>query len=221
MLAANVDQAAVVIAGEPRFDEELLVRVLIAVEAAGVPALVISNKSDLVVAHRAIAPRIDVLRRLDYHVVETAARTDPDASRERLLPMLAGRTTVLLGQSGMGKSTLLNLLVPGASQATGEVSAALRAGRHTTTSSRLFELEAIAPDTRLIDTPGFQSFGLAYLSESEKTHAMREFATLIGRCRFHSCTHRTEPGCAIRDAVDQGLIDKVRYRLFVSLFGRA
>ncbi len=213
VLAANVDQAAMVIAAEPPYDEGLLLRVMIACETAGVPLLVIGNKLDLPGAER-LTTRLAVFEAIGYRTLRIAARPDPDGARAALVPLLEGRTTLMLGESGMGKSTLVNLLAPDAVQSTAEVSKALSAGRHTTTASRAFELPGRA---RLIDSPGFQTFGLDHLSSSQRVHGMREFVPLLGRCRYGNCSHRTEPGCAIRDAVGAGSIDRLRYELFVAL----
>ncbi|MBE0595274.1 MAG: ribosome small subunit-dependent GTPase A [Burkholderiaceae bacterium] len=220
-LAANVDRAAVVIAGDPHYAEELLLRLMLAIDAAGIALLVIANKTDLVQAHRRIGPRLELLRSFGHPVVEVAARSAPAEAVAALRPWLAGSITLLLGESGMGKSSLVNALAPHAEQATRSISTALGTGRHTTTFSRLFDLDpAIAPDARIIDSPGFQTFGLAHLSASQRVHAMAEFGPLIGKCRFHSCTHRHEPGCAIRAAVEAGEIDALRYRLFTELHER-
>ena len=218
LLAANVDQAGVVIAGDPPFSEPLLIRMLIALDTAGIEAALIVNKCDLDQARRAVAPRVAVYRSLGYRVFEIAAGARPDETRAALRDWLAGRTTLLIGQSGMGKSTLVNTLVPDAELRTQAISAALSSGRHTTTFSRMFELPAqIAADARIVDTPGFQSFGLAHLSGSQREHAMREFAPLLGRCRFNNCRHRDEPGCAIREAAERGDVDALRYRMYVRI----
>ncbi|MCA3180924.1 MAG: ribosome small subunit-dependent GTPase A [Burkholderiales bacterium] len=213
-LAANLDQAAVVISGEPPFSEELLMRVLVGAEREGIACLLIATKADVPHAMASIEPRLAVYEALGYPVVRIAAKAEPDATRARLRPVLGGRTTLLLGQSGMGKSTLVNLLVPGAALATQAISEALQSGRHTTTFTRAFDLEG---GGRLIDSPGFQVFGLAHLSTSELEHGMREFEPLLGRCRFHNCTHRHEPGCAIRAAVVSGGIDARRFALYTQL----
>ena len=213
LLAANIDQAGVVIAAEPPFSEELLLRVLLAAEAEGIPIALVVNKRDLGAARAAIEPRIAAYRALGYPVFDCAAGTEPDATRSLLGPWLEGRTTLLLGESGMGKSTLVNCLVPDAQLRTQAISQALASGRHTTTFTRLFQL----PDDAgcLIDSPGFQNFGLDHLSDSQRVHGMPEFRPLLGQCRFHNCSHGDEPGCAIRAAAESGAIDGIRYRLFL------
>ena len=218
LIAANIDQAGVVIAAEPPFSEELLLRVLLAAEAEGVPIALVVNKHDLADARAAIEPRIAAYRALGYPVFDCAAGNAPDETRSVLLPWLRGRTTLLLGESGMGKSTLVNCLVPDAQLRTQAISQALASGRHTTTFTRLFELPGDGAG-RIIDSPGFQNFGLDHLSESERVHAMPEFRPLLGQCRFHNCSHRDEPGCAIRAAVDAGGVDAIRYRLFLRVAG--
>jgi len=217
-LAANVDQLGIVIAADPPFSEEILLRILMASEEAGIPAALLVNKSDLTEARARIEPRIACYRALGYRVFDLSAH-DAAATRALLAPWLSGRTTLLLGQSGMGKSTLVNALVPDALLRTQTISAALATGRHTTTFTRLFQVqgEGLAPDTALIDSPGFQSFGLEHLSESQRAHAMPEYRPLLGRCRFHNCSHRAEPGCAIRAAAEAGSVDGFRYRLFARL----
>jgi ribosome biogenesis GTPase len=215
LLAANVDQVGIVIAGDPPFSEDLVLRVLCAARTAEVPTALIANKSDLVEARAAIEPRLAVHRALGLPVFDISAGSRPAAALAALHDWLAGRTTLLVGQSGMGKSTLVNMLVPDAELRTQAISTVLGTGRHTTTFSRLFELpNSVAPDARIIDTPGFQTFGLAHLSPSQLSHAMPEFAPLLGRCRFNDCAHRDEPGCAVRAAAQSGAIDARRLQLY-------
>lgn len=213
VIAANVDQAGVVVSGEPPFDEALLIRVLVALEAEGIGCLVVASKLDLDAARAAIAPRLAVYRRLGYPVIETAAAASPPLLGD-LPARVRGRTTLLLGESGMGKSTLLNALVPGAERQTAAISAALAAGRHTTTDTRAFEL----PEGGwLLDSPGFQTFEVMHLTRWQVAHAMAEFRPLLGSCRFNDCSHVADPGCAIREAAQDGRIDPLRYKLFTGI----
>lgn len=219
LIACNLDQVGIVLAADPPFSEELLLRVLLAARADGIDIALIVNKSDLTAARAAVEPRVAAYRALGYEVFDCSAGAHPDEARAQLSPWLAGRSTLLLGQSGMGKSTLINLLIPDADQRTREISTVLASGKHTTTFTRMF----VMPDaqgsrsTRVIDSPGFQSFGLEHLSASQKMHAMPEFAPLLGQCRFNNCTHRDEPGCAIRQAAQEGRLDAWRLELFTRL----
>lgn len=220
VIAANLAQAAIVIAPRPAFSEEILLRVLIEAEVESIPIALIVNKGDLADERARIEPRVAAYRALGYPVFECAARVDCERTRATLLPWLEGRTTLLLGESGMGKSTLVNCLVPDAGLRTSEISEALGAGRHTTTFTRCFALPADA-STLVIDSPGFQNFGLHHVSDSQRMHAMREFVPLLGSCRYHNCTHRDEPACAVREAARSGGIDGTRYRLYARLVDEA
>lgn len=214
-IAANLDQAAYVIGAEPPYSEELLLRVQIAAHVERIDFFVIANKSDLRDAYARIAPRIALLRALGVDVYELTARHGEDAELQPLRDRLAGRTTLLLGQSGMGKSTLLNRLVPQANMRTQEISQALSSGRHTTSFTRLFRLDEEC--SFLIDSPGFQVFGLNHLSPAEALYQLLEFAPAGQRCRFNDCTHHDEPGCAVRARVDAGQVDAQRYRCYRSI----
>jgi ribosome biogenesis GTPase len=213
--AANLDQLLVLVAGEPVFSESQLTRALLAAAEAGIPALIGLNKVDLPAADAARA-RLAPYAAMGVRVIELALKAQPEASRAALAPLLADRTTLVLGPSGMGKSTLINLLVPSAAAQVGEVSLALAAGRHTTTATRWYWLD----DTRrgaLIDSPGFQEFGLRQLQPAQLAALMPDLAAVPGPCRFHNCTHRSEPGCAVRAAVDDGIIAASRYRIYLEL----
>ncbi len=213
-IAANVDQAAVLISGYPFFDEAVLLRVLLGLAAEEIPVLLLLTKQDLQPSFEQAMERAKVYEALGYPVFPTAALNAP-ASLEALRARLQGKRSILLGQSGMGKSTLLNALIPSASQQTQAISDALASGRHTTTFCRAFSL----PDGSgwLIDSPGFQQFELAHLSRWQICHAMPEFKPLLGACRFNNCQHLDEPGCAIREAAESGAIDARRYQLFREL----
>ncbi len=209
IIAANVTQAVVVLAGKPAFSESLLVRCLVAIESQPVKPLIVLNKADLpetAQARQALA----LYEQLDYPLIAISANRDISP----LLPKLSGETSVLVGQSGMGKSTIVNALVPGAGAAIGELSEALGSGRHTTTSASLYHLDA---GSHIIDSPGMQSFGLHHLDRAQLVHAFREFRPHEGRCKFADCRHRVEPGCSILAAVKSGRIDARRWQAFSEL----
>jgi ribosome biogenesis GTPase len=206
-IAANVTQIIVVVAVEPAFSDELLARCLVAAQDQQIEVLIVLNKCDLQIAvdpaRRMLAP----YRAIGYRVLELSAKQDISALR----PFLHGHTSVLVGQSGMGKSTLINALLPDAHAATREISTALDSGKHTTTHAKLYPLDATSS---LIDCPGVQAFGLHHLSFGGIEQGFVEFAAYLGQCRFHDCHHTHEPGCAIRHAVETGKIDARRLALF-------
>lgn len=215
--AANVDQLLLVVAVEPAFSPELIGRALVAARHAGIDPLIVLNKADLAKGFDQALARMHALASVyepPIPVVPTHA-LDAEATAAALLPHLRGRCSLLLGQSGMGKSSLLNALVPEARAATQEHSIALDAGRHTTTSTRLYHLPE--GDGALIDSPGFQNFGLYHLSPGDVEHGFPEFARHAAQCRFYNCTHRHEPGCGVLAAVEQGEIQPERHELYVRL----
>ena len=214
LLAANVSQLFIVVATEPSFSDDLISRALVAAEAAGVPVHLILNKTDLADWLPRARERLKLYADLGYPVHEVSAIGTPELTVQNLLPLLRGQRTILIGQSGMGKSSLINLLVPDADIATREISTALNSGKHTTTFTRLYAMEA---DTAIIDSPGFQEFGLYHLTEGMLERAFREFAPFLGHCRFYNCRHLVEPGCAILDAVSAGRIHRMRHALYAQL----
>jgi ribosome biogenesis GTPase / thiamine phosphate phosphatase len=219
LIASNVTQLILVVATEPSFSDALLTRALVAAEHEGMQTLIVLNKCDLASnldsARLLLAPLIA----LGYRVIEMCAKQDVSILR----PLLHGHVSVLVGQSGMGKSTLTNALIPGATAATREVSVALDSGKHTTTHARLYRLPVGAGNTpskinaALIDCPGLQEFGLSHLTPAEIGHGFLEFRSLLGQCRFRDCQHRSEPGCAIKTAIDAGTVHPRRLEHFHQL----
>ena len=210
LIAANVTQVVIVVACEPSFSDELVTRCLLACESQDIAPLIVLNKCDLADCLAAARAALAPFSALDYPVLELSAKGDIAALRQRL----AGHTSVLVGQSGMGKSTLTNALVPHANAATREISTALDSGKHTTTHATLYRLDSASA---LIDSPGLQEFGLNHLDAAALEHAFPELRARLGTCRFRDCRHDREPGCAVRAALDAGSINARRYAVFRGL----
>ncbi|MEI6228106.1 MAG: ribosome small subunit-dependent GTPase A [Methylophilaceae bacterium] len=209
MLAANVTQIIIVLATQPSFYEALLNRCLIAAEAAGIKALIVLNKCDLADNDDA-KQKLALYTGLGYQVLALSATEDISALR----PYLQGEASILVGQSGMGKSTIINALLPDADVRTREVSLVLDSGKHTTTAAHLYHLDA---HSQLIDSPGLQEFGLHHLSTDELEHAFIEFRPYLGKCRFNNCKHLQEPDCAIKEAVASNKVTPERLAIYQML----
>ncbi|HEX8477947.1 MAG TPA: ribosome small subunit-dependent GTPase A [Telluria sp.] len=214
LLAANLTRLFIVVATEPGFADDLVSRSLVAAEAAGIDAHLILNKTDVTDLLPKARERIGVYTALGYPLHEVSARTDEAHAVATLMPLLAGQSSIFIGQSGMGKSSLINLLVPDADIAVREISAALDTGKHTTTFTRLYDLGG---NGSIIDSPGFQEFGLYHLSEGMLERAFVEFKPYLGHCKFYNCRHLIEPQCAVLAAVAEGKIAKFRHTLYGQL----
>ncbi len=212
-IAANVTQIIIVVAAEPSFSDELLARCLVAAYDQKLEVLIVLNKCDLSIAAAAARKRLIPYTAIGYRVLELSAKQDVSALRS----FLTGHTSVLVGQSGMGKSTLINALLPDAQAATREISTALDSGKHTTTHARLYRID---DSSGLIDCPGVQAFGLHHLSFGGIEQGFVEFAQYLGQCRFRDCRHAHEPGCALHNAVAEGKINARRLELFQQIAGK-
>ncbi|GAB3247369.1 ribosome small subunit-dependent GTPase A [Chitinimonas naiadis] len=209
LIAANVTQIIVVLAAVPSFYEELLSRCTVAAEDADIRILILLNKADLPEtesARQALAP----YRALGYPMIELSAKE----SVETLWPYLKDQTSVFVGQSGMGKSTLVNALLPEVQARTREISEALDSGKHTTTHATLYRLPH---GGELIDSPGLQEFGLRHLPADRLISLFPELRHYAGQCRFQNCRHEREPGCALIAAADAGTILPQRLQLLRKL----
>jgi ribosome biogenesis GTPase / thiamine phosphate phosphatase len=214
--AANIDRLLVIVAASPPMAESLLARALIAAAHAGIDAQVLLNKADLPEAD-AVRERLQPYRRMGVPVLEASFKHDAAAARRLLAPLLAGQVTLLLGASGVGKSTLINLIVPDAAAQVGDISRALNAGRHTTTTTSWYWL-GDGHDAAVLDSPGFQEFGLQQIEAADLARWLPDVAVHAAHCRFANCTHRSEPDCAVRAAAERGEVAASRLRLYEQLY---
>jgi len=216
ILAANIDQVALIVTvNHPTTSTTFIDRFLATCEAYCVPAILIFNKIDLLTPEE--VKQLKELRKLyesiGYKTVELSAiRLQPS----ELLPLLTGKTTLLSGNSGVGKSTLLNALFGKELTRTGKISDAHDKGMHTTTFSEMFFLET---EGRIIDTPGIKGFGSVDMAKEEVSHYFPEIFRMSRDCRFGNCTHTSEPGCAVINAVEHDRIALSRYESYLSILG--
>jgi len=232
--AANLDLVLILIAAEPEFSESQLTRALIAAAAQDIAVLIVLNKSDLEPHFSRAWERLSPYRTMGYTVLATALRPKSQPSHapsggpadgwSDLLDALAQKTTLVLGPSGAGKSTLINRLVPGAQALTQEISSALNSGKHTTTSTTHYWTDA-AHTTALIDSPGFQEFGLQHIDPMRLASLMPDLCARVDQCKFYNCSHLHEPGCGVIAQVAQNdggksdaAISPNRYRIYQELF---
>lgn len=228
--AANLDQVLILIAAEPEFSESQLTRALIAAEAEHIRPIIALNKSDLTIPFDKAWARMGVYRAMGYTVLPMALKphsaTQP-SPEHHLDALLEGKTTLVLGPSGSGKSTLINRLIPDAQVLTNAISTALNSGKHTTTSTTLYWVGA-GRQTAVIDSPGFQEFGLNHIEPMHLASLMPDIKAHASNCRFYNCSHLHEPGCGVIAAVQPYLqafsadsaqgISASRYKIYSDLF---
>ena len=208
LIAANATQVVLVVATEPSFSDEFLSRCICAAESQHLKILIVLNKTDIVAGLDGARAQLATFAALGYPILELSALDNAEPLRARLI----GETSLLVGQSGMGKSTLTNALIPEARAETREISEVLDTGKHTTTFARLYPLPE---GGGIIDSPGMQTFGLVHLDAEALEASFREFRPYAGQCRFRDCRHAAEPGCALREAADAGRIAPRRLRQFL------
>ena len=212
--AANLDQVLILLAAEPEFSEMQLTRALIAAEAEHIKPIIVLNNRDLTELHARAFARLEPYVKMGYTVLQGAFKIgDLGDLPERL----KHKTTLVLGPSGTGKSTLINALVPNANVATAEISQALNSGKHTTTSTTWHWVDA-ERTTGLIDSPGFQEFGVHHIDAMQLAAYMPDFKPHVATCKFYNCSHLHEPSCGVQDAVNAGAISPSRYKLYGMLF---
>lgn len=211
---ANVDQAMVIFAAaKPKPNLSLLDRFLISMEQKEVPSVICFNKIDEA-SEEELQRLKEIYGGCGSRLLFTSARYEQGV--EKIRDLLRGKTTTVAGPSGVGKSTLINLLVPDAEMETGQISQKIDRGKHTTRHSELFRVEE---DSYIFDTPGFSSLELMGMAKEELRYYFPEFTPYEGSCRFQGCVHGQEPGCAVKEAVEQGKINRERYESYRLLFG--
>ena len=212
--AANLDQVVILLAAEPEFSQMQLTRALIAAEAEHITPIIALNKSDLTDLFARALERLAPYTAMGYTVLQLALK---HGQWSDLVTRLQNKTSLILGPSGTGKSTLINQFIPNALVSTGEISHALNSGKHTTTSTNLYWVDA-ERKTALIDSPGFQEFGLHHIDAMQLAAYMPDFKPHVSECKFYNCTHLHEPGCGVQAAVASGEINASRYKLYGMLF---
>jgi ribosome biogenesis GTPase / thiamine phosphate phosphatase len=217
IIASNLDQAILVITmKKPRTSLGFIDRFLVSTESFRIPAILIVNKMDELEGEEEaewLQDIHEIYEPLGYPVLEVSALKDLDLL-EKLLPYIQDKSSLISGHSGVGKSTLLNALIPGARQETKEISGFSAKGVHTTTFAEMFFLPEGGD---LIDTPGIKEFGILDIEDTELSHYFPELRQFLGQCKYNNCTHTNEPGCAVLKKLEEGYIHPYRYRSYVNI----
>ena len=208
VMASNIDQIIIVSAVLPTLSLNIIDRYLVICETAGIPALIVLNKIDLLSPEEreAVKTQLAIYENIGYETLLLSADTGENMAA--LDSYLSKGTSIFVGQSGVGKSSLINQLLPEVQALTGAVSDTSGLGQHTTTASRLYHLPQ---GGNLIDSPGIREFCLWHLEAEQITQGYREFQQVLGTCKFRDCKHGNDPGCALREAVEAGKIDPIRF----------
>jgi ribosome biogenesis GTPase len=217
IIASNLDQAMLVITMKnPRTSLGFIDRFLVSTESFRIPAILVVNKMDLLSGESAEDWLLDIheiYEPLGYKVIEVSALYT-EKPKELFQPILVNKTTLISGHSGVGKSTLLNALIPEAAQSTKEISSFSDKGVHTTTFAELFPLEY---QGSLIDTPGIKEFGILDVDDFELSHYFPEMRNYLGQCKYNNCQHVNEPGCMVLKKLEEGYIHPYRYESYLNI----
>ena len=212
-VAANLDRVFVVTAPEPPYSSRILDRYLVAIELAGIELVILLNKADRLVDYPELLPSLKIYSDMGYQVIPVSAQDE--SGFDELRKALASNTSVFVGQSGVGKSSLVNALLPDVDTSVSELSDASGLGTHTTTVSKLYHLPS---GGQLIDSPGIREFAIIHIDKPELEHGFRDFAPYLGQCKFRNCRHMIEPGCAILAAAERNDIHPLRLASYQLLF---
>jgi len=212
LIAANIDQLWLVVAIEPHYQFELIDRYLIMAENSNLPINIIVNKIELSIDDNQLSNDFSHYIDLGYDVHFLSVKNKTNL--EKLKKSLVDRSHIFLGQSGVGKSSLINSLIPDLDLRVNEISTKSKLGKHTTTNTTIYHIPSGGD---LIDSPGIREFQLDDLTEKQIVNGFREFKSLIGKCRFRNCQHINEPNCAIKKAIESGNINSSRYESYLNI----